>query len=151
MTNLFEASDFLLAARKKLRFGTFSREPLSLLRVEWTGDRVACDWLMRASDLWDKYVPDQVARENQTLQSLRDALNLREAVFKSFPTVMYADLRMFREGADHQLELLMTGTISRTNEVPHRVPSVTMRAKLCGFKFTLADGALKSLVPASMW
>jgi hypothetical protein len=45
----------------------------------------------------------------------------------------------------------MTGTSSRTNEVLHRVSSVTMRAKLCGFQFTLADGALKSLIPASMW
>jgi len=151
MTKLFEASDFLAAVRKKFRCGVFSRVPLSLLRVEWEGDTVACDWLMRPSDPWDRYIPDHVARENQTLQALRDALNLREAVFKSFPSVMYAELRMFQQNADHQLELLMTGTISRTNEVLHRVPSVTMRAKLCGFQFTLADGALKSLVPVSAW
>ena len=149
MTRLFDACDFLSAARRKLRFGVFSRRPLSLLRVEWKGDMLACDWLMRANDPWDRYVPDHVARENQTLQALRDALNLREAVFKSFPSVMYAELRMFQQNADRQLELLMTGTISRTNEVLHRVPSVTMRAKLCGFQFTLADGALKSLVPIS--
>jgi hypothetical protein len=151
MTQLFEACDFLSAARKKLRFGTFSREPLSLLRIEWKGNTVACDWLMRPSDPWDRYVPDQVARENQTMQALRDALDLREAIFKSFPSVMYADLRMFQENADHRLELLMTGTICRTNEVLHRIPSVTMRAKLCGFQFTLADGMLKSLVPVSAW
>jgi hypothetical protein len=133
-----------------MRFGSFSREPLLLLRVEWKGDTVACDWLMRPSDPWDRYLPDHVARENQTLQALRDALNLRETVFKCFPAVTNAELRMFRACAEHRLELLMTGSISRSNEVLHRVPSVTMRAKLCGFNFTLADGALKSLVPISV-
>jgi hypothetical protein len=151
MTRLFEACDFLSIARRRLRFGAFSRKPLSLLRVEWKRDTLACDWLMRPSDPWDKYVPDHVARENQTFQALRDALNLREAVFKSFPSVMYADLRMFQENPDRELELLLTGSISRTNEVLHRVPSVTMRAKLCGFQFKLADGALKRIVPVSAW
>lgn len=150
MKELLDASDFLLAARRKMRFGAFSREPLLLLRVEWKGDTVACDWLMRPGDAWDKYLPDHIARENQTLQALCDALNLRETVFKCFPAVMNAELRMFRADADHRLELLMTGSISRSNEVLHRVPSVTMRAKLCGFHFTLADGASKSLVPISL-
>jgi hypothetical protein len=150
MTKLLEARDFFSAARRKLRFGVFSREPLSLLRVEWKGDTVACDWLMRPTDPWDRYVPNDVAGENQTLQAFRDALNLRDAVFKCFPSVMNAELRMFRANADCGLELLMTGTISRTNEVLHRVPSVTMRAKLCGFQFKLADGAVKSLVPISV-
>jgi hypothetical protein len=150
MRELFDASDFLVTARRRLRFGSFSRESLLLLRLEWKGDSVACDWLMRPNDCWDKYVPAHVARENQTLQALRDALDLREAIFKCFPAVMKAELRMFRADADHHLELLMTGSISRSNEVLHRVPSVTMRAKLCGFQFTLADGALKSLVPISL-
>ena len=33
-----------------------------------------CDWLMRPADPWDKDLPAHLARENQTLQALRDAL-----------------------------------------------------------------------------
>ena len=86
----------------------------------------------------------------QSLQALRDALNLREIVFKSFPAAVNADLRMFRAGEDHRLELVMRGSTSRSNEVLYRVASVAMRAKLCGFHFTLAEGGLKSLVPISL-
>jgi len=118
--------------------------------VEWKGDLVECDWMMRPVDPWDKRLPAHIAMENQTLQALRDALNLREIVFKSFPAVINANLRMFRPDRSHSLELVMSGCVSRSNEALHRVPSVAMRAKLCGFQFTMADGALKSLVQASL-
>jgi hypothetical protein len=150
MTELFDASDFLGRAHRRLRFGAFSREPLLLLRVEWKGDLVECDWMMRPADLWDKHLPAHVAMENQTLQALRDALSLREIVFKCFPAVVNANLRMFRADRGHHLELVMRGCVSRSNGALHRVPSVAMRAKLCGFQFTMADGALKSLVPVSL-
>lgn len=150
MRELFDAADFLGRARRKMRSGTYSREPLMLLRVEWKGDSMGCDWLMRPVDPWDKDLPTHLARENQTLQALRDALNLRELVFEAFPAVVNAELRMFRASDDHRLELVMRGNTSRSNEELYRVASVAMRAKLCGFHFTLAEGGHKSLVPISL-
>jgi hypothetical protein len=150
MRGLLETADFLGRARRQMRSGAYSREPLMLLRVEWKGDLVECDWLMRSVDPWDRDLPSHLARENQTLQALRDALNLRDIVFRSFPAVVNADLRMFRAAEDHHLELVMRGSTSRTNEVFYRVASVAMRAKLCGFHFTLAEGALKILIPISL-
>ncbi len=110
-----------------MRYGEFSREPLELLRLEWKGDAVECDWLMRPADRWDVDLPARVVEENQTLQALRDALRLRNIVFDSFSGVNNAELRMFRVGADDLPELVMTGSVIRANEVFERVAS-----SLCG-------------------
>ncbi len=147
MKALFETSGFLRRARKKLRFGEMSREPLLLLRVEWKGDSVECDWLMRPVDPWDKYLPQRLATENRTLQALRDALQLREIIFRCFPAVGIAHLRMFRADEEHRLELVMTGSVDRSNEILHRVASIAMRARLCGFHFNMTDGSLRRMVP----
>jgi len=112
MRVLTEISKFLRRARRQLRSGELSREPLQLLRVEWKGDMLECDWLMRSADPWDKHLPPELAMENQTLQALRDALMLRAIIFRSFPAVGLAQLRMFRSGKNHQLELVMTRSIS---------------------------------------
>lgn len=149
MKTLIETADFLRQARKRLRFGDLSREPLVLLRVEWKSDSVECDWLMRPVDPWDKDLPPHLARENQTLQSLRDALQLREIVFRCFPAVCIAHLRMFRASEDHRLELVMTGSVTRSNEILHRVASIAMRARLCGFRFNVANGGLNGMTPVS--
>ena len=85
-----------------------------------------------------------MARENQTLQALRDAMSLREAIFESFPAVINAKLRMFRADSEHRLELMMTGKVNRYNDVFERVASVSMRAKLCGFNFTLNAGEMET-------
>ena len=143
MMALRNAARFVRSARKKLRVGEHSREPLKLLRVEWKAECVECDWLMRPADPWDADLPPRLARENETLQALRDALELRKMIFNSFPSAMKAELRMYRLDPDHQLELMMTGSVARTNEVLERVASIVMRAKLCGFHFTLASGALE--------
>ncbi|MGA7343216.1 MAG: hypothetical protein WBE72_17920 [Terracidiphilus sp.] len=150
MRVLTEVAKFLRRARRQMRSGELSREPLQLLRVEWKGDLLECDWLMRPVDPWDKYLPPELATENQTLQALRDALTLRATIFRSFPAVSLAHLRMFRAAKNHQLELMMTGSVNRWDEEFHRVPSVTMRAKMCGFRFTVAEGAIHGLVPISL-
>jgi hypothetical protein len=149
MTELMGVSDFLGKVRRRLRFGEFSRLPVRLLRLEWRGNMVECDWLMRPADPWDREIPPTLAEEHLTLQALRDAMSLRDIVFASFPAVTSADLRMFRPDADHQLALVMTGTVNRSNEVLRRVASVAMRARLCGFHFTLDRGALESLSTVS--
>lgn len=150
MKDLLDAAEFLKKVRRKLRFGAFSRESLLLLRFEWKGDSVECDWLMRAADQWDKDLPVHLARENQTLQSLRDAMSLREVIFKSFPAVMNAELRMFRADSAHRLEMVMTGSVSRSNETFERVASVAMRARLFGFRFTMEQGELGRLTSAPL-
>lgn len=150
MKDLLDAAEFLKRVRRRLRFGAFSREPLLLLRFEWRGDSVECDWLMRQADPWDKNLPVNLARENQALQALRDALILREVVFKSFPAVITAELRMFRPDALHRLELVMTGSVNRSNDTFERVASIAMRARLCGFRFTLEKGELWPVSSAPM-
>jgi hypothetical protein len=144
------ASDFLSAVRWKMRSGVFSREPLTLLRFEWKVGAVECDWLMRPPDVWDVDLPKHLSDENQTLQALRDGLSLRDIVFESFPAVIRAYLRMFRSDADHQLELVMEGNVSRDGDTFRRVASVAMRAKLCGFRFTMGQSALDSMTLASL-
>lgn len=144
-----EIARFLSRTRRQMRSGELSREPLQLLRVEWKGDLVECDWLMRPVDPWDVDIPAQLASENQILQALRDALELRKIIFRSFPAVSFARLRMFRADENHSLELVMTGNVNRWDEEFHRVPSVMMRAQMCGFRFTVADGAMRGLVPIS--
>jgi hypothetical protein len=147
MRALIETARFLRQARTRMRSGDLSREPLLLLRVEWKGDSVECDWLMRPMDPWDRYLPPHLAKENQTLQSLRDALKLREIIFRCFPAVGIAHLRMFRADDDHRLELVMTGSVTRSNEILHRVASLAMRARLCGFSFNIHEGTLSGMVP----
>lgn len=134
---------FVKKVRSKLRTGELSREPVKLLRLEWKPERVECDWLMRPPDPWDAHIPPHRARENQTSQALKDALTLRNMIFKAFPSVDVAELRMFGLDAGQQLELMMIGTIARNDQFYERVPSMAMRAKLCGFQFTLAHGAFE--------
>ena len=143
MTGILQVSQFLRRARKAMRQGEFSREPVKLLRLEWRPETVECDWLMRPADQWDIDVAPHVAREIQTVQALRDALTLRNMIFKAFPNIGKAELRMFRFNEDLELELMMTGSVARSNEVYERVASMVMRAKLCGFQFTLDHGAFE--------
>ncbi len=150
MKELLHGADFLGRVRRRLRYGALSREPLLLLRFEWRGDSMECDWMMRPPDPWDKDLPAHVAKENQTLQALRDALTLRELIFESFPAVNNAELRMFRADAEHRLELVMTGRVNRDSDAFERVASVAMRARLCGFHFTLEAGAMGSLTSISL-
>lgn len=150
MKELLHAADFLGRVRRRLRYGALSREPLLLLRFEWKGDSVECDWLMRPPDQWDKDLAAHLAKENQTLQALRDALSLRDVIFKSFPAVINAELRMFRADTEHRLELMMTGKVNRYNDSFDRVASVAMRAKLCGFHFTLQAGEMERLTLGSL-
>lgn len=147
MRELLDTADFLGRARRRMRFGEFSREPLKLLRLEWKEDAVECDWLMRPADRWDVDLPLHVSSKNRTLQALRDALSLRNLIFDSFSGVNNAELRMFRFGAGQEPELMMTGSVMRTNDVFERVASISMRARLCGFHFTLAGGALERMSP----
>jgi hypothetical protein len=150
MKILANIADFVRRSRRQLRSGELSRESLQVLRVEWKGNSVECDWLMRPVDPFDKFVPHRLATENQTLQALRDALRLREIVLRSFPSAGVAQLRMFRADDNDHLELVVTGNVNRSDAELPRVPSLMMRAKMCGFRFSVAEGTLRELASASL-
>lgn len=130
-----------------MRYGDLSRNPLQLLRLEWKEGWAECDWLMRTADPWDSDLPVRLVEEHETLQALRDALGLRNLIFESFPGLNRAELRMFRAKGIQHPELMMIGSLERSDEVLSRVASVAMQAKLCGFRFSLAEGVLKSVTP----
>jgi hypothetical protein len=143
MEALAQVRKFFAGARKSLRQGELSREDLKLLRLEWKPDLVECDWLMRAPDQWDSALPISVSRENQTVQAFKDALTLRDLIFRWFPNVNHARLRMLGPDEDGALEVVMIGNVTRENEIYRRIPSLVMRAKLCGFDFSLTHGVLE--------
>jgi len=142
---LFDTATFLRRARKMKRFDDFSRSPLRLLRLEWKESWAECDWLMRPADQWDRELSTRLVEEHETLQALRDAVGLRNLIFESFAGLNRAELRMFKAKASCQPELMITGSLQRSNEVLLRVGSVAMQAKLCGFRFSLAEGVLESM------
>ncbi len=150
MRELINAANCLRSTRGRMLSGEFSREPLQLLRLEWKNGSVECEWLMRPPDKWDSDLPSYLVEEHQTLQALRDAMSLRNVVFASFPDVDRAELRMFRKEANGETELMMTGTVLRDDSVLPRAGSVAMQAMLCGFRFCLVEGVLKSMNQVSV-
>lgn len=146
MYGLREMLCFFDKIRSRMRFGRLSRMPMVLLRVEWKGDLVECDWLMREGDPWDADVPARIAEQNVTRQALEDAMNLRDIIFHAFPAVTSAHLRMFRGVTAEQHRLTMSGIMDRFDRDVSNVPSVVMKAKMCGFRFSLSRGVLETIL-----
>jgi len=142
---IWGASEFLRKIRYRLRFGEKSRAPLKLLRLELREDSAECEWLARANDPWDVDLPREIREENETLQALRDALAVREFLFSSIPEIQCATVRVYRATEWTSRQLIITGALTREDEPPQRVASLVMRAKLCGLRFNLSDGAFESL------
>jgi hypothetical protein len=134
--------NFLLRLRVQLRFGRLSRAPLQLLRLEWRGDHVNCDWLARPQDEWDRELPQRVGDGNASLQALEDALQMRELLFYVLKDISSATFRVYRQLVSEPHELIIVGTVVRSEPVRWYVDSVTMRAKLCGLQFSLDNGRL---------
>jgi len=147
MKPLWEAADFVRRVRRRLRFGELSRAPLQLLRLELRGDVAECEWMARPPDPWDEDLADGIALRNQTLQALRDALVVRDLIFDMLSDIRIARFRVYRQSVAESGELIITGTVEREDRPPLRVSSVAMRAKLCGFHFSLEDGVLQALPP----
>lgn len=145
MKAVWEAANFLSSVRRRLRFGELSRQRLQMLRLEVRGECVECEWMARPADTWDEHLPVALREKNQALQALRDAMRIRELLFDAFPGARSAKLFAYRKDAKEDPELIVTGTVTREDEAPPRVPSLVMRAKLCGFRFLLTDGVLKSI------
>jgi hypothetical protein len=147
MRLLWEIADFGRAVDRQMRFGELSRAPLRLLRLEWRGDVAECDWMARPADEWDRDLPRQVSDANVSEQALRDAIAMRELLFYALPGVRAASLRVFRQSSGGTRDLIITGAVTRGEEVPRNVPSTAMRAKLLGFQFWFQEGFLEGLPP----
>lgn len=139
---LCDIRDVVLRLRVQLRYGRLSRAPLRLLRLEWRSDRVDCDWIARRYDEFDEDLPGRVAAGNESLQALEDAIVVRELLFTTLHDVSSARFRVYREGGDSSRELIIAGTVTRSERFLYRVQSLAMRAKLCGFEFFLDEGRL---------
>ncbi len=147
MRELWRIADFGRAIRRELRFGELSRARLQLLRLEWKGDSAEYEWMARPADEWDVDLTPRVREEHETLQALQDAIAVRELLFSALPGVESVSLRVFRQSATSAPDLIMTGTVTRGQEIPRNVSSTAMRAKLLGFRFWLEDGILEALQP----
>jgi len=145
MRQLWEVADFVRAMRRRMRFGEISRAPLKLLRVELRNDAVECDWIARPPDIWDSSLRRPVRDQNESLQTLLDAIGVRNLLFDALPKIDCAVLRAFRQPAREPPEMILLGTVSREMPEVHRVSSLVMRAKLYGFCFNLDDGVLRPL------
>src|SRR5215813_15432902 len=97
---LCDIRNVITRLRVQLRFGRLSRAPLRLLRLEWRGDHVDCDWIARRYDEFDKDLPGRVAAGNESFQALEDAIVVRELLFTTLRDIYSARFRVYREGED---------------------------------------------------
>jgi hypothetical protein len=113
--------------------------------MEWRSDVVECDWMARPADPWDRDLNRQVSGANASQQALRDAIAVRKLLFSALPEVESASLRAFRQSPEGTPELIITGTVTREEDIARNVPSLAMQAKLLGFQFWMEDGFLETL------
>ena len=150
MKELWEVGEFVRQIRTRLRFGDISRAPLRLLRVQLRERAAECDCIARPPDAWDADLPPRVGQRNASTQALEDAVALRGLMFRIFPDVCSAVIRMYRRESHDRLELIVTGSVSRDQRAPAAVRSLAMRAKLLGFRFWLDEGVLEDLQPEEL-
>jgi hypothetical protein len=146
-THLSHASHFLRDFRSRLRYGELSRAPLKLLRFQIAAETVDCDWMARLADPWDTDLSRQVQRRHASLQALRDAVDVRALLFDALPQTEIANVRVFRESADYKREMIVSGCLYNNDNTARGIHSLTMRAKILGFRFRLEDDVLQTLEP----
>ena len=145
LTQLCDFSYLFRVVKAYLRFGELSRAPLKILRLQLSEESAECDWVARPADAWDEQLPGPVRDRHASMQALEDALAMREAMLCLMPQIHTATMRVYRAAPERSRELIIAGRVAREDEVPHRVRSVAMRAKLCGFHFVLDAGVLAGL------
>ena len=82
--------------------------------VEAGSSRIAqgyaeCEWIARRNDPWDVDVAPVVREQNETWQTLRDALSVREVLFASIPQLQVAMLKVYRQRETGDPELIIAG------------------------------------------
>jgi hypothetical protein len=139
---LCDIRDVITRLRVQLRFGSLSRAPLRLLRLQCCGDHVDCDLIARLHDEWDKDLSQHLNDRNAALQALEDAIIVRDLLFYTLPGTSGATLRVYRQVGQEPPELIITGTVAKPEPVRWNVRSLVMQAKLCGFHFCFDGGKL---------
>jgi hypothetical protein len=130
-----------------MRYGKLSRAPLHLLRFNMLGEDVKCDWLARAPDPWDADLSRHVRERHLSLQTLKDAIDVRGLLFDVLRDVETADLRVYRQAPGFARELIITGCVQRNDHSSRSIHSLAMRAKILGFRFYL-EGDTLNRIPA---
>ena len=145
MNQLLGIRRFIGSLRTKLRHGKLSRAPLELLELRLRGTAAECDWMARSPDAWDADLSALERERNAASQALQDAIAVRELLFKTLHQVRTADFRVYRPSDDSRTNLIIAGTVTREQGARSEIHSLPMRAKLCGFRFLLNNGALEPL------
>jgi len=140
-----DVGDFIRRLRVRARFGRLSRAPLRLLRLELRGNAAECDLIARTADRWDAGIPRRVSDRNVSRQALEDAIAVRKLLLRALPGARGAEIRVYRQSHGEPLELIIAGNVTRERHVARKIPSLAMRAKLCGLQFCLEDGVLEPL------
>jgi hypothetical protein len=140
-----DVSHFLLRLRVQLQFGRLSRAPLQLIRLQLTEDLVECDLIARAGDPWDADLPDRLARRHVTLQTLRDAIDLRALLFRTVPEAKKAYCRIYRKGEEATHQLVIAGIIHRNDQSSRGIHALSVRARALGFRFRLDNDFLSPI------
>jgi hypothetical protein len=139
---LCNISGFLRGLRVHMRYGELTRAPLQLLRLDIVGEVVKCDWLARPSDPWDVDLSPNIRERHSSLQTLKDAIDVRALLFYTLPTAETAHLRVYRETSSKACELVITGCGRRNDNRSNGIHSIAMRAKVLGFRFDLEGDTL---------
>ena len=150
MKELLQFGEFVRRVRAHIQFGDLSRAPLGLLRMEWNGQTAECECIARQPDRWDADLPRPLGERHASIQALRDAIAVRGLLFRVFPALLSAEIRVYRQAAGDRLELIVAGHVSRDQRAPAAVRSLAMRAKLLGFHFWLDEGVLEDLQPQEL-
>jgi hypothetical protein len=122
-----------------------SRAPLRLLRFQIVGDTAECDWMARAPDSWDRDLRLRTQRKHQSLQAIRDAIEVRACLFAFLPQLESANLCVYRKSANLTPEMIIAGTIHRNDNCARDLHSIVMRAKILGFRFRMEEDTLEPL------
>jgi hypothetical protein len=138
-------SRFLRDLRIQLRFGTLSRAPLRLIRLEIKETSAECDWIARDPDRWDVDLSRDIGRRHASLQALKDTIDIRSLLFVAVPDLVTARVRVYREAAAHSRELIIIGSVRRQDNSFRGIHSLAMRAKLVGLRFCLENDLLRRL------
>jgi hypothetical protein len=141
----WSAGQFLRGLRVQMRFGELTRAPLRLLRLQMRAEEVECDWVARALDPWDASLSNRVQQRHASLQTLRDAIDVRALLFQMFPQIETAHFRVYRESEDDEREMIVIGCTQRNDNTSREVHSLVMRAKVLGFRFDMEEERLRKL------
>jgi hypothetical protein len=147
---LLQFGEFVRRVRSHIQFGDLSRAPLGLLRMKWNGETAECECVARQPDRWDAGLPYPLGERHASIQALRDAIAVRGLLFRIFPALVSAEIRVYRQASGERLELIVAGHVSLDQRAPAAVRSLAMRAKLLGFHFWLDEGVLEDLQPEEL-